>query len=88
MKVGGGADGDDTSADTGRSTAAAHGGEDGKQQDAMDMEGQRKALQGIVTGHAYSILQVYEADGLRLLELRNPWGRGEWEVSVRTVLRF
>eukprot|EP01043_Picozoa_sp_COSAG02_P117691 COSAG02_NODE_54231_length_297_cov_0.782828_1_plen_65_part_01 len=36
MKVGGGADGDDTSADTGRSTAAAHGGEDGKQQDAMD----------------------------------------------------
>jgi hypothetical protein len=38
LKVGGGhgADGDDTSADTGRSTAAAHGGEDGKQQDAMD----------------------------------------------------
>lgn len=34
---------------------------------------------GIVTGHAYSVLQVYEADGLRLVELRNPWGRGEWE---------
>ena len=35
------------------------------------MEGQRKRLRGIVTGHAYSVLQVHEAEGpLRLIELR------------------
>ena len=34
------------------------------------MEGQRKRLRGIVTGHAYSVLQVHEAEGLRLVELR------------------
>ena len=34
------------------------------------MEGQRKRLRGIVTAHAYSVLQVHEAEGLRLVELR------------------
>lgn len=37
--------------------------------------GQRK---GIQEGHAYSIMKAVELDGLRLLLLKNPWGRGEW----------
>ena len=40
-------------------------------EDEGDVEGQRKRLRGIVTGHAYSVLQVHEAEGpLRLIELR------------------
>lgn len=49
-----------------------------------------EAGQGLHMGHAYSFLQLGEiqiADpkrpgqtkGLRLVKLRNPWGRGEWE---------
>ncbi len=35
---------------------------------------------GIVQGHAYSILSAHEVDGVRLLQLRNPWGSGaEWK---------
>ena len=35
---------------------------------------------GIVQGHAYSILELLEADGVKLLKLRNPWGSGvEWK---------
>eukprot|EP00193_Tetraselmis_chui_P011676 CAMPEP_0177786244 /NCGR_PEP_ID=MMETSP0491_2-20121128/20815_1 /TAXON_ID=63592 /ORGANISM="Tetraselmis chuii, Strain PLY429" /LENGTH=360 /DNA_ID=CAMNT_0019307433 /DNA_START=329 /DNA_END=1412 /DNA_ORIENTATION=- len=50
-----------------------------------------ESTDGIVHGHAYSILQIVEAGGHRrsilqiveagghrLLQLRNPWGRGEW----------
>ena len=30
---------------------------------------------GLITEHAYSVLQLLQrADGLRLLRLRNPWG--------------
>ena len=40
------------------------------------------ALQdGLVTPHAYSLLSVKEVGGLRMVCLRNPWGRGggkEW----------
>lgn len=39
---------------------------------------QTKNLRGIVTGHAYSVLKVYEDGDVCLIELRNPWGRGEW----------
>merc|ERR1711957_1101946 len=37
------------------------------------------SAKGIVPGHAYTVLGAYEADGLRLLKLRNPWNRGEWK---------
>lgn len=38
---------------------------------------------GIVQGHAYSILDVAEVDGAKLMQLRNPWGdstewKGKW----------
>jgi calpain-15 len=33
---------------------------------------------GLVPGHAYSVIQVKEAFGNKLLNLRNPWGTFEW----------
>lgn len=37
---------------------------------------------GIVQGHAYSLISIHEFThsdrSVRLLKLRNPWGRGEW----------
>ncbi|KAF7543000.1 hypothetical protein G7Z17_g11100 [Cylindrodendrum hubeiense] len=37
--------------------------------------GERK---GIYELHAYSIQKAVEIDGQRLLRLKNPWGKGEW----------
>lgn len=34
--------------------------------------------EGIVMGHAYSVLQVVEVDSKQLLQLRNPWGKSSW----------
>lgn len=34
---------------------------------------------GIVGAHAYTVLDYYEDENLRLLKLRNPWGEREWE---------
>ena len=35
---------------------------------------------GIVQGHAYSILDVCEIEGTKLIQLRNPWGdETEWK---------
>ena len=36
---------------------------------------------GLVPGHAYSVIQVREAMGHRLLNIRNPWGDLEWAGS-------
>eukprot|EP00727_Mastigamoeba_balamuthi_P002896 m51a1_g12603 hypothetical protein (769) ;mRNA; r:414-3348 len=36
------------------------------------------ALLGIVVAHGYSILDAVEAEGLKLLKLRNTWGKTEW----------
>jgi calpain-15 len=35
---------------------------------------------GIISNHGYTVISVYEIDGLRLLKLRNPWGKDriEW----------
>ena len=45
-------------------------------------EGEEKNEDGVVSGHAYSLLAILEFkhDGqdVRLLRLRNPWGKGEW----------
>ena len=39
-----------------------------------------EAGQGLYDNHAYSILKVsHEIEGKVLLQLRNPWGRGEWK---------
>jgi len=43
-----------------------------------DSEASASAL-GIVQGHAYAILAVKPADNYRLIQLRNPWGRKEWQ---------
>lgn len=37
-----------------------------------------KSDTGIVQGHAYSVLKAIEVDGIKLVQIRNPWGRGEW----------
>ena len=37
-----------------------------------------KQSNGIVAGHAYSILRIEEIGDVKLLQLRNPWGRFEW----------
>jgi len=34
---------------------------------------------GLVEGHAYSILEVQEIHGVKLVRLRNPWGQVEWK---------
>ncbi|KAI1319854.1 hypothetical protein EDD11_002848 [Mortierella claussenii] len=33
---------------------------------------------GIIGGHAYSVLRVGEYQGERLVQVRNPWGKTEW----------
>ena len=33
---------------------------------------------GLVEGHAYSLINVAKAGGQKLLQLRNPWGAHEW----------
>ncbi|CAG7727607.1 unnamed protein product, partial [Allacma fusca] len=42
---------------------------------------------GLVSNHVYSILQVRSISGLRLLQLRNPWGdhswKGDWNKASR-----
>jgi len=32
-----------------------------------------------VPGHAYTIVNVYESFGVKLIKLRNPWGTFEWD---------
>lgn len=34
---------------------------------------------GIVSSHAYAILEVAEVGTERIIKMRNPWGQGEWK---------
>lgn len=34
---------------------------------------------GLVPGHAYSIISAIEHNGIKLLNIRNPWGNFEWD---------
>lgn len=36
---------------------------------------------GIAFGHAYGLVNVYEGEGERLVQLKNPWGKGSEEWS-------
>jgi calpain-15 len=42
---------------------------------------------GIVPGHAYTILDVRELHGFKLVCLRNPWGSFEWKGDCPTTRR-
>ena len=39
----------------------------------------KKPKAGLVPGHAYSVIQVKEYKDIKLLNIRNPWGRFEWD---------
>jgi calpain-15 len=39
----------------------------------------KKPKTGLVPGHAYSIIQVKEYEDIKLVNIRNPWGRFEWD---------
>jgi calpain-15 len=34
---------------------------------------------GLMVDHSYTILDAKEAMNIRLLQIRNPWGHGEWK---------
>jgi hypothetical protein len=36
-------------------------------------------IRGLIPGHAYSVIAAKEANGHKLLNIRNPWGRFEWD---------
>jgi len=35
-------------------------------------------VDGLISGHAYSIIHYFQNDEKRLVKIRNPWGTGEW----------
>ncbi|KAL7711879.1 Calpain family cysteine protease [Entamoeba marina] len=34
---------------------------------------------GLIPGHSYSLVKVEEIEGNQLVQMRNPWGKGEWK---------
>ena len=34
---------------------------------------------GILDGQAYTVISVHEAQGKKLMRIRNPWGHHEWK---------
>ena len=41
--------------------------------------GEHSDDRGIVSGHAYTVISVHEAQGKKLMRIRNPWGHHEWK---------
>ena len=41
--------------------------------------GEHSDDRGIVSGHAYTVISVHEAEGIKLMRVRNPWGKHEWK---------
>ena len=41
--------------------------------------------QGIIHGHAYTILDAATCNGESIIKLRNPWGSGEWTGKYSTL---
>lgn len=41
--------------------------------------GEHVSDNGLVAGHAYSVLKVVDALGTQMVQCRNPWGSGEWQ---------
>lgn len=39
----------------------------------------KEDVDGIVQGHAYSLIAAKEVDGFQMVQLRNPWGTFEWK---------
>lgn len=39
----------------------------------------KKPKAGLVPGHAYSIIKVQQHEDIKLLNIRNPWGKFEWD---------
>jgi hypothetical protein len=52
--------------------AAGTPGKDTSREQGRD--GTSKGVEGVVDGHAYSVIQVREVEGFQLLCVRNPWG--------------
>ncbi|CAE7095601.1 unnamed protein product [Rhizoctonia solani] len=36
-------------------------------------------ITGLITSHAYSVLEALEVNGKRFVRIRNPWGKSEWK---------
>ncbi|ORY41046.1 cysteine proteinase [Rhizoclosmatium globosum] len=44
----------------------------------IDMDEERAIKIGLVPTHAYAVLNIQEADGQRMMQLKNPWNHRRW----------
>ena len=47
--------------------------------DPLNNQVQGEGDMGILNNHAYAIQQIKDVDGLKLIRIRNPWGKAEWK---------
>ena len=43
------------------------------------MDEQLESKSGLVPGHAYALLDLREANGLKFVKLKNPWSERRWK---------